>query len=391
MKTHESLDTFSCVQCEKVYPSTGLYLELKCGDSLCSRCSDLMLANEKELYFRCKIHHLSLKEEEISGDPKYHKLSEHFNQETFNCSLHKEPVEYFSKSERRLYCIRCISQFVDSKKEYTNVVSIDLKAVIRDIFKIQLKMNQMFSNLPFYLSKHQTEPDFVSKFLQHSLALIDIIDRKPFHNNLDLFKTLEVSTIGLSTLTNSKIPISKSQIVDKLSENSTIITKLDQEQFVRDLFDKRIELGLLYRASRDGFEAKAFHQACDGRGPTICLFKSDKNKTFGGYSDKSWFSQICFKMSKGSFLFSVDNKKKLKLFRNYDKALFFNKNCGPCFGEDIIIGDTANEPKSCRSFVGRSYETCEGYFESLEAQKSLTGFPAFSLVDYEVYVVRFID
>ena len=389
MQGNESIDTFSCVQCEKIYPTTGLYLELKCGDSLCSKCSDLMLSNDKELYFRCKIHHLSLKDEDISSDPKYHKLSEHFNHDTFNCSLHKEPVEYFSKSERRLYCIRCISQFVVNKSEYSNVVSIDLKSIIRDIFKIQLKMNQIFANLPFYLSKQQAEPDFVTKFLQHSLALIEIIDRKPFHSNLDLFKTLELSSIYHSSINNSKVALNSSQIVEKLSENSAIVTHPDQETFIRGLFAKKMDLGLLFRASRDGFSAKSFHQACDNRGPTLCLFKSEKNKIFGGFADKSWFSNICFKLSKGAFLFSVDNKKKLKLFRNHDKALFFNKNYGPCFGEDIIIGDKADEPKSCRSFVGRSYETCDGYFESLEAQKSLTGFPVFSLIDYEVYVVRF--
>ncbi len=47
---------------------------------------------------------------------------------------------------------------------------------------------------------------------------------------------------------------------------------------------------LLYRGSRDGFEANDFHKKCDNQGKTICLIKASNGKVFGGYADMSWKS-----------------------------------------------------------------------------------------------------
>ena len=42
---------------------------------------------------------------------------------------------------------------------------------------------------------------------------------------------------------------------------------------------------MLYRGSRDGFTYKAFHDRCDGKGPTISLFKLKHNgDCIGGYT-----------------------------------------------------------------------------------------------------------
>ena len=66
-------------------------------------------------------------------------------------------------------------------------------------------------------------------------------------------------------------------------------------------------------------------------------------------------------------MFSLKYKKKLNLYKNFEKALFFSSENGPCFGEDLIIKDKCNQKRSCRSFLGKSYETCEGAPESFEA------------------------
>ena len=48
---------------------------------------------------------------------------------------------------------------------------------------------------------------------------------------------------------------------------------------------------LLFRASRDGFGASAFHSRCDNKGPTITVVKSDGN-IFGGFTENAWTSKI---------------------------------------------------------------------------------------------------
>ena len=46
---------------------------------------------------------------------------------------------------------------------------------------------------------------------------------------------------------------------------------------------------LLFRASRDGFAAAAFHSKCDNKGPTVTIVKSGNN-IFGGFTEVSWSS-----------------------------------------------------------------------------------------------------
>ena len=53
---------------------------------------------------------------------------------------------------------------------------------------------------------------------------------------------------------------------------------------------KRRRLGLLYRASRDGFAAECFHSRCDNNGPTVTIVKSGEY-IFGGFTTQSWTSK----------------------------------------------------------------------------------------------------
>ncbi len=42
---------------------------------------------------------------------------------------------------------------------------------------------------------------------------------------------------------------------------------------------------LLYRGSRDGWLAKDFHIRCDGKSPTITLFKIKDGPNVGGFTN----------------------------------------------------------------------------------------------------------
>jgi len=52
---------------------------------------------------------------------------------------------------------------------------------------------------------------------------------------------------------------------------------------------------LLFRASRDGFAAAAFHSKCDNKGPTVTIVKSGNN-IFGGFTEVSWTIGIATKL-----------------------------------------------------------------------------------------------
>ena len=41
---------------------------------------------------------------------------------------------------------------------------------------------------------------------------------------------------------------------------------------------------LLYRGTKDGSTANIFHNKCDNKGPTLCLYQNDKGNVFGGFT-----------------------------------------------------------------------------------------------------------
>ena len=45
---------------------------------------------------------------------------------------------------------------------------------------------------------------------------------------------------------------------------------------------------LIYRGTKDGMTSKDFHNKCDNKGKTICLFLNEKDNIFGGYSSIPW-------------------------------------------------------------------------------------------------------
>ena len=79
----------------------------------------------------------------------------------------------------------------------------------------------------------------------------------------------------------------------KLFEESVILTNEEHRRVLESWLPEAMkgECRLLFRASRDGFAASAFHSKCDDKGPTITVVTSGAN-IFGGFTEKSWTSKI---------------------------------------------------------------------------------------------------
>ena len=75
-------------------------------------------------------------------------------------------------------------------------------------------------------------------------------------------------------------------------EDSDILTNEDHRRVLLGwLSEFRGEWCLLYRATRDGFEAANFHANCDDKGPTVTIVKSGNN-IFGGFTEMPWQSKF---------------------------------------------------------------------------------------------------
>ena len=83
----------------------------------------------------------------------------------------------------------------------------------------------------------------------------------------------------------------KACMPDEPFRESTILTNVDHRKILKGWLTEVLlgEWRLLFRASRDGFAASAFHSKCDNKGPTVTVVKSGTN-IFGGFTEKPWTS-----------------------------------------------------------------------------------------------------
>merc|ERR1712228_397346 len=142
---------------------------------------------------------------------------------------------------------------------------------------------------------------------------------------------------------------------------------------------------LLFRASEHDYKPSAFHEICDGQGPTLTIIKSEFGNIFGGYTSIEWTSGPCFKPDKKAFLFlirSVDKDQKCP--RAFDlkdasifhlKAVFHLKAFGPTFVGIVIQGEC--NFTECKSYK-HDNELCGG-------PQNEHGRIFFNVEEYEVY------
>ncbi|CAF1567819.1 unnamed protein product, partial [Rotaria sp. Silwood1] len=72
-------------------------------------------------------------------------------------------------------------------------------------------------------------------------------------------------------------------ILDPFS-NGTLL-HLDHKKKLNEFYGKNNQRWeLIYKASRDGFDAKTFHSRCNNKGSTMTIIQSNNNYLFGGYT-----------------------------------------------------------------------------------------------------------
>lgn len=212
------------------------------------------------------------------------------------------------------------------------------------------------------------------------------------HNNKKLLKTID------AYLTEKKIELDTiTSLLDQDLLNcyslapSTILTyryKKNLEKLCN--FTNKTKWEMLYRASKDGFTAKNFHQKCDGSNNTLTIIKSTEGYIFGGYTEATWTSNNSYSHDKNSFLFSLINKMNTPLVlpcANPEFAIYCGSHYGPTFGysTSLFISDSSNLNPS---YSDLSYNYKHPMYESnrsLEARYLLTGSEKFLVKDIEVF------
>ncbi len=153
---------------------------------------------------------------------------------------------------------------------------------------------------------------------------------------------------------------------------------------------------LLFKASRDGWDAKCFHDKCDNKGATIVVLRSQDGYIFGGFNSKSWSSNQQWVQAYDTFIFTLlnpfnDGPRKLKV-KNPQRAVYNHGSFGPTFGGG---GNSYFEPfdlyldsslQKGHTNVGCSYSSFRGGWRTQQAQQSLAGsLNSWTLNEIEVY------
>ena len=95
--------------------------------------------------------------------------------------------------------------------------------------------------------------------------------------------------------------------------------------------------------SRDGSNCSDFHRCCDNMGPTLLLFKTDKNYRFGAYTPLDWVTPSNGEVNNPNdnitFLFSLNKMKKFtKIPGKNGQTARSQKGFGPLLGAATDLG-----------------------------------------------------
>jgi len=156
-----------------------------------------------------------------------------------------------------------------------------------------------------------------------------------------------------------------------------------------------LKLDLIYRASRDGFEASSFHSKCDKKANTLVIIKSTSGNVFGGYTEISWhgiygnYQSYEYNMDENSYIFSYINKlnKPIRVGFSPCCGVCSDYQSGPIFGgsRDILIADKSNINTESYTNFGESFTHPDFIEGSDEARSFLAGSYHFQVEEIEVY------
>jgi hypothetical protein len=151
-------------------------------------------------------------------------------------------------------------------------------------------------------------------------------------------------------------------------------------------------LKLLYRGSRDGFDASNFHAKYDNQSHTITFICTTKDFIFDGYTPLSWDSTSGYKAdsSHRSFVFTITNRHNLTSRKfglkpdHLQYAIYCYALYGPWFGN----GNTIYVCDNCAA-CNSSYTRLYGYVNDtgLNDYTVFTGERYFTVKEIEVFTL----
>ena len=229
----------------------------------------------------------------------------------------------------------------------------------------------------------------ILEYLRTNVVLDDVLKNEILRQKL----ILEAKYFRLHSLIDALTESDRLTQVDQAKETGEFLngTLLAAEQKVKlnEFYGKRGQKWeLIYKASRDGFDASAFHTRCDNQGPTMTIIRSVTNYLFGGYASVSWAAANNGYISdSNAFIFTLTNPHNIpptKYLVNPERiahALQNSSDYGPVFGGcDIAVKNNSNSNQSSSFNLPCFYVDTTG-----QGNNTFTGAAHFTTSDIEVF------
>ena len=206
-----------------------------------------------------------------------------------------------------------------------------------------------------------------------SLPKIITSDKKMCEYLIKQNKKSKKEISKLKTIIKSKgISLEEYKDIDTY-QTSKLITSDKQLNLIKsgilDSKNKDLKLKLLYIASQDGDTPDAFHSKCDGKAPTLTVFKTKNDLIFGGYTDVKWDKISESIKGKNTFLFSFNN---MKIYKGKDGGqIYCSKEHGPWFS--YALGVHSNSFLKTKETSQYDFNLTKSHWKHFDKEYEITG------------------
>ena len=219
---------------------------------------------------------------------KYFKEAcEIFQREATRLREEQESIDAMSKKLDQVHFSSTVKLNVGGQHFTTSVQTLtkDPNSMLAAMFSGRFDMKPSEDG-SFFIDRDGTHFRFILNFLR--TGKLTLPEGATFIKELEEEAEFYQIQGLIDALRPAKLTV-KACTADEPFRESTILTNVEHRKILKGWLPEAIvgEWRLLFRASRDGFAASAFHSKCDNKGPTVTVVKSGAN-IFGGFNEKPW-------------------------------------------------------------------------------------------------------
>ena len=248
------------------------------------------------------IEHQQRSQALIDAAKQIKEACEIFQREADRLHEEQESIDAMSKKLDQVHFSSTVKLNVGGQHFTTSVQTLtkDPNSMLAAMFsgKFDMKPSEDGS---FFIDRDGTHFRFILNFLR--TGKLTLPEGATFIKELEEEAEFYQIQGLIDALRPAKLTV-KACMPDEPFRESTILTNVDHRKILKGWLPEVLvgvfspnrepvhrlgEWRLLFRASRDGFAASAFHSKCDNKGPTVTVVKSGAN-IFGGFTEKPWTS-----------------------------------------------------------------------------------------------------